>query len=55
MLAKGEAEGLIYKTRSSLKEPDKLPPLRVMVANHHGEKDTRSPIYRAILRLAIAR
>ena len=41
-LAKGEAEGLIYKTRSSLKVGLKLPPLRVVVANHHGEKDTRS-------------
>ena len=40
-LARGEAEGLIYKTRSSLKGGLKLPLLRVMVANHHGEKDTR--------------
>ena len=41
MLAKGEAEGLIYMTRSSLKGGLKLPLLRVMVANHHGKKDTR--------------
>ena len=41
MLAKGEAEGLIYATRSSLKVGLKLPLLRVMVANHHGKKDTR--------------
>jgi len=53
MLAKGEAEGLIYVTRSSLKVGLKLPLLRVMVANHHGKKDTRlgfisfSPTYRA--------
>jgi len=40
-LAKGEAEGLIYKTRLSLKGGLKLPPLRVMGANHHGKKDTR--------------
>lgn len=42
VLAKSEAEGLIYKTRSSLKERGKLPLLRVVVANHHGKKDTRS-------------
>ena len=41
MLAKGEAEGLIYVTRSSLKVGLKLPLLRVMVANHHVKKDTR--------------
>ncbi|MDO9101484.1 MAG: hypothetical protein Q7U50_04350 [Candidatus Nitrotoga sp.] len=41
MLAKGEAEGLIYVTRSSLKVGGKLPLLRVMAANHHGKKDTR--------------
>ncbi|MDO9102957.1 MAG: hypothetical protein Q7U50_12080, partial [Candidatus Nitrotoga sp.] len=41
MLAKGEAEGLIYVTRSSLKVGGKLPLLRVMAANHHGMKDTR--------------
>ena len=41
MLAKGEAEGLIYMTRSSLQGGLKLPLLRVMVANHHGKKDTR--------------
>jgi hypothetical protein len=32
---------LIYVTRSSLKVGGKLPLLRVMVANHHGKKDTR--------------
>ena len=48
LLAKGEAEGLIYRTRSSLKEHDKLPLLRVVVANHHGEKDTRSGFSRDI-------
>jgi hypothetical protein len=42
LLAKGEAEGLIYETRLNLKVGLKLPLLRVMVANHHGEKDTRS-------------
>src|SRR3989338_8393999 len=42
VLAKGEAEGLIYGTRSSLKVGLKLPLLRVMVANHHRRKDTRS-------------
>jgi len=42
LLARGEAEGLIYETRSSLKGGLKLPLLRVMVANHHGKKDTRS-------------
>ena len=42
LLAKGEAEGMIYVTRSSLKVGLKLLPLRVMVANHHGRKDTRS-------------
>jgi len=41
MLAKGEAEGLIYVARSSLKVRLKLPLLRVMVANYHGKKDTR--------------
>jgi len=41
LLARGEAEGLIYETRSSLKGGLKLPLLRVMVANHHGKKDTR--------------
>ncbi|RFC39288.1 MAG: hypothetical protein DID89_2727548024 [Candidatus Nitrotoga sp. CP45] len=41
MLAKGETEGLIYMTRSSLQGGLKLPLLRVMVANHHGKKDTR--------------
>ena len=46
LLAKGEAEGLIYITRSSLKERDKLPLLRVVVANHHGKKDTRSELAR---------
>jgi hypothetical protein len=40
LLAKGEAEGLIYSTRSSLSADFKLPLLRVMVANHHGMKDT---------------
>ncbi|HCI14284.1 MAG TPA: hypothetical protein DFK12_10110 [Gallionellaceae bacterium] len=39
--ARGEAEGLIYVTRSNLKDGFKLPLLRVVVANHHGEKDTR--------------
>src|SRR3989338_11237992 len=42
VLAKGEAEGLIYGTRSSLKVGLKLPLLRVMVANHNRRKDTRS-------------
>ena len=41
MLAKGETEGLIYVIRSSLKGELKLSLLRVMVANHHGKKDTR--------------
>ena len=41
VLAKGEAEGLIYATRSSLKDGLKLPLLRVVIANHHGKKDTR--------------
>lgn len=42
LLARSEAEGLIYETRLNLKVGFKLPLLRVMVANHHGEKDTRS-------------
>ena len=42
VLARGEAEGLIYTTRSSLKERGKLPLLHVVIANHHREKDTRS-------------
>ena len=46
VLAKGEAEGLIYITRSSLKVRNKLPPLRVVVANHHGKKDTRCEFIR---------
>src|SRR3989338_9413563 len=46
LLAKGEAEGLIYVTRSSLKGRNKLPPLRVGVANHHGKKDTRGEFIR---------
>ena len=41
ILAKGEAEGLIYVARSRLKVGLKLPLLRVMVANHHGKEDTR--------------
>ena len=41
LLAKGETEGLIYATRSNLKDGFKLPLLRVVIANHHGEKDTR--------------
>ena len=41
MLAKGEAEGLIYATRSILKDGLRLPLLRVVIANHHGKKDTR--------------
>lgn len=41
LLAKGEAGGLIYVTRSNLKAGDKLPLLRVVIANHHGKKDTR--------------
>jgi hypothetical protein len=40
VLAKGEAEGLIYSTRSSLSADFKLPLLRVVIANHHGMKDT---------------
>jgi len=35
MLARGEAEGLIYDTRSNLKGGNKLPLLRVVIANHH--------------------
>src|SRR3990167_5276876 len=46
VLAKGEAEGMIYITRSSLKVRNKLPPLRVVVANHHGKKDTRCEFIR---------
>src|SRR3990167_1344411 len=46
LLAKGEAEGLIYVTRSSLKGRNKLPQLRVGVANHHGKKDTRGGFIR---------
>ena len=41
VLAKGEAEGFIYKTRLNLKDALKLPPLRVVIANHHRGKDTR--------------
>jgi hypothetical protein len=41
LLAKGEAEGLIYVARSSLKDAVKLPLLRVVVANHHRKEDTR--------------
>src|SRR3989338_7635688 len=51
LLAKGEAEGLIYVTRSSLKGRNKLPPLRVGVANHHGKKDTRGEFIRPNNRL----
>jgi hypothetical protein len=51
LLARGEAKGLIYVTRSYLKEADKLPLLRVVIANHHGVKDTRRPIKRAVLGL----
>ena len=46
VLAKDEAEGMIYITRSSLKVRNKLPPLRVGVANHHGKKDTRGEFIR---------
>ena len=41
VLARGEAEGLIYRGRSNLKGGLKLPLLRVVIANHYGEKDTR--------------
>src|SRR3990167_7507168 len=51
LLAKGEAEGLIYVTRSSLKGRNKLPPLRVGLANHHGKKDTRGEFIRPNNRL----
>jgi len=51
VLAKGEAEGMIYITRSSLKVRNKLPPLRVVVANHHGKKDTRCEFIRTNNRL----
>jgi len=32
---------LIYRTRSCLKGGHKLPPTRVVVANHYEKKDTR--------------
>ena len=39
LLAKGETEGLIYATRSNLKDGFKLPLLRVAIANHYGKKE----------------
>jgi hypothetical protein len=46
LLARGETGGLIYITRSDLKVRNKLPLLRVVIANHHDGKDTRCEFIR---------
>ncbi|MFM9912575.1 MAG: hypothetical protein ACKVN9_03485, partial [Methylophilaceae bacterium] len=39
---RGEAEGFVYATRSSLKGGFKLSLLQVVIANHYLGKDTRA-------------